>query len=233
MFVTKLDTHRTAIFRMFILGVVAAAFCVIPAVSSAAKPPSNANGQLSIAANPKQVTWSRSVVISGRLKGTPAAGQGIALQVNPFPYAGYVTGPTVLTDGTGNYRFVATPNVNTRYRVQTVTATPAQTSGEITVPVAPRISFSLSDRTPRAGQLVRFYGFVWPSHDGRTAHIQRRTSTGSWRTIARVSLRDDGELRSKYSRRLRIRSNGTFRVRLLADADHATGYSARRFARVH
>lgn len=233
MFSTKLDTHRSSIFRLLVVAAVGAAFCVIPAVSSAAKPPSNANGQLSIAANPKEVTWGRSTVISGRLKGTPAAGQGIALQVNPFPYAGYVTGPTTLTDGTGNYRFVAAPTVNTRYRVQTVTATPAQTSGELTVPVAPRISFSLSDRTPRAGQLVRFYGFVWPSHDGRTAHIQRRTSTGSWSTVARVTLKDDGELRSKYSRRLRVRRNGTYRVRLLADSDHATGYSARRFVRVH
>lgn len=209
------------------------ALCVIPAAASAAKPPANNNGQLTIAANLKQVTAGRGVTITGRLKGSPNSGQGVALQANPFPYAGYVVAASASTDANGNYRFVATPRLNTRYRVQTTTLTPAQTSGEINMPVAPRISLSLSDRTPKSGQLVRFYGFVSPSHDGRTARIQRKTSTGSWRTVGRVTLKDDGELRSKYSRRLRVRSDGTFRVQLLADADHATGYSTTRVVRVH
>lgn len=233
MFAVRTNTHQPAFIRIFAVALLSAMFCVLPTAASAAKPPVNNNGQLSIAANPNQVTAGRGVVISGKLKGASNVGQVIALQANPFPFAGFVTSATTSTDASGNYRFTATPRINTRFRVQTTTLTPSQTSGELTVPVAPRISFSLSDRTPKSGQLVRFYGFVWPSHDGRTARIQRRTSTGSWRTIARTTLKDDGELRSRYSRRLRVNTTGTFRIQLLADADHATGYSARRFVRVH
>jgi hypothetical protein len=233
MFPEQPGTHRATAFRFFLIVLFSAALCVVPSAAFAAKPPANNNGQLSIAATPKQVTAGRAVAITGKLKGTSNAGQGIVIQTNPFPFAGYVSGGTTSTDATGNYRFSATPTLNTRYRVQTTTVTPAQTSGEITVPVSPRISLSLSDRTPKSGQLVRFYGHVWPSHDGRTAQIQRRTTTGSWQSVARVTLKDDGDLRSTYSRRVRIRKNGTFRVQLLADADHATGYSTTRFVRVH
>lgn len=233
MFTKTLHSRRISTYRIFMVALFSAAICAVPAVSSAAKPPVNNNSQLSIAANPKQVTAGRGVVITGKLKGSASAGQGIALQANPFPYAGFVVSANSSTDAAGNYRFTATPRLNTRYRVQATTVTPVQTSGEITVPVAPRISLSISDRTPKSGQLVRFYGYVWPAHDGRTAQIQRRTSTGSWRTVGRVSLRDDGTLRSKYTRRLRIRSNGTLRVQLLADADHTTGFSTTRLIRVH
>ena len=232
MFPQKSDLRHVKAFRNLAIGLLFASVFAIPPTAGAAKPPAQ-NSQLSIVATPKQVTAGRGVVITGKLKPKPNANQGIVLQANPFPFAGFVPLTTVNTDATGNYRFVDRPRLNTRYRVQTTTVTPAQTSAELMVLVAPRISFSLSDRTPRSGQLVRFYGRVWPAHDGRTAHIQRRTATGSWRTIARVLLRDDGDARSKYTRRIRIRTNGTFRVRLLADTDHATGLSTARFIRVH
>lgn len=232
--ITKtLDRPRLTTLQIAMVAIFCAALCAVPAVSSAAKPPTNNNSQLSIAANPKQVTATRAVAITGRLKGSSVAGQVMSLQANPFPFAGFVAVATASTDSLGNYKFSATPMLNTRYRVQTTSLAPAQTSGEITVTVAPRISLSLSDRTPRRGQLVRFRGFVWPAHDGRTAQLQRRTATGSWRTVGRLTLTDDGELRSKYSRRMRIRSSGAYRVQLLADADHATGFSAIRSARVN
>jgi hypothetical protein len=224
---------RPFIVRFLLIAIVGFVMCALPSPGSAAKPPANNNGQLSIAANPKQITFTHAVTISGKLKGTPNAGQGLMLQSNPYPYAGYAEVGTANTDVNGNYTFSVMPALNTRYRVTTTTVTPAETSGEITVLVAPRVSLSLSDRTPRSGQLVRFYGFVSPAHDGRTAQIQRLTTTGSWQTVARVTLNDDGDLRSKYSRRVRIRKNGTFRTQLLADADHATGLSTSRFVRVH
>lgn len=169
MFSKTLTIRRISTFQAFMFALFSLALCAVPAVSSAAKPPANNNSQLSITATPKQVTAGRGVVIAGKLKGSASAGQAIALQTNPFPYAGFVVSANASTDSAGNYRFTATPRLNTRYRVQATTQTPVQTSGEITVPVAPRISLSLSDRTPNSGQLVRFYGYVWPAHDGRTA----------------------------------------------------------------
>ena len=38
-------------------------------------------------------------------------------------------------------------------------------------------------------------------------------------------LRDAGDVRSRYSRRVRIRRGGVYRVRAPADTDHATGLS--------
>ena len=96
-----------------------------------------------------------------------------------------------------------------------------------------RVSLRLSDSTPRRGQLVRFSGSVAPAHDGRVVYIQRRTSTGAFRTVGRTTLADAGTSRSVFSRRMRVRSDGVYRARVLGDPDHETGTSATRTATVH
>jgi hypothetical protein len=58
--------------------------------------------------------------------------------------------------------------------------------------------------------------------------LQRRGSGGRYRTIARTKLRDAGNDRSTYSRRLRVFRDGTYRARVPADADHLAGTSRRR-----
>src|SRR4051794_22768361 len=93
---------------------------------SAAKPGS---GQLTIAASKPQVTYSRSAVISGQLKRTPAGGQQVQLQQAPFPFNKFTDGPTATTDSAGNYSFTVTPTTSTHYRVVTV-AKPKLTSAE-------------------------------------------------------------------------------------------------------
>jgi plastocyanin len=87
------------------------------------------------------------------------------------------------------------------------------------------VSLRVSDKTPRAGQLVRFSGSVRPALDGRSVQIQRRKRGGGYRTIATARLRDAGDERSKFSRRIRIAGDGVFRARLGGDATHATGIS--------
>lgn len=228
-------TRRTSSARRLTLVLLGITAIAVPAVASAAKPPPNNNQQLSIAANPKTVVFGKTVAITGRLRASSgsSAGQGIMLQVNAYPFAGYVNGATTSTDANGNYALTAKPLVNTRYRVQTTTITPAQTSGEITATVSPRISLSLSDRTPSAGQSVRFSGFVWPAHDGASAQLQRMTSTGAWRTVARVTLKDSGDTRSNFGRRMRVRRTAMYRVQLPADVDHGAGLSPTRTASVH
>lgn len=230
----RTGSTRTSSVRPILLGAFALTLFAIPALAQAAKPLA-ANPQLSIATNPSSVVSGRNVTITGRLKGNQGsnAAQGIVLQANPHPFAGYVNGSATTTDANGNYTIVTTVTVNTRYRAQTTTANPVETSGEVTVNAAYRVSFKLSDRTPRRGQLVRFYGTVSPANDGVNASIQRRTSTGAWRTVARTALRDDGATRSKYSRRIRIRSNGTYRVLAPASTSNTLGTSSRRSALVH
>lgn len=92
----------------------------------------------------------------------------------------------------------------------------------------PRIRLTRSDSTPRKGQLVRFSGVLTPAHDALTALIQKRASTGAWITVARAALDDDGTSRSSYSRHLRVRASGVYRVKLAEHADPTNGYSALR-----
>jgi hypothetical protein len=92
----------------------------------------------------------------------------------------------------------------------------------------------LSDRTPAAGQLVRFSGTACPEHDGKLAYVQRRTSTGSYRTVAKATLTDTGGPCSNYAKRLRVNRDGVYRVKVPSrDADHSTGTGRRISVNAH
>lgn len=226
----KSDSHAGRVVALLAFAVIALA---IPLTANAAMAPKPGAGPLTIGTSVNPVLYGRSVVISGRLKGKDDVGKIILLRQNPYPFAGYVDVGTAVTVANGNYSFTVVPKLNTRFRVTATTTTPPTTSGELLQTVKPRVSLRLSDSTPARGQKVVFSGFVTPAHDGKLVRIQRRTSTGSFSTIARVRLRDDGDLRSKYSRSIRLYRSGVFRVAFLADLDHAAGTSSTRTARVH
>jgi hypothetical protein len=207
--------------------------CAGPAV--AAKPPKGGgpNPNLTIKASAATVTFGRSVTISGTAKGM-AGGTTIELQQNPYPYAGFkATGKTAVVDPTGNFSIAGVvPQVHTQYKVVAKTSPPSE-SAALFVRVRLRVSFSVSDSTPKKGAMVRFYGTVAPAHDGKPVLIQKRTSSG-YKTVARTTLLDAGTASSKYSKKLRIRSSGTYRVVVQSvDQDHDNGTSRSRTLRVH
>lgn len=185
------------------------------------------------------LTFGRATTISGKVNGPENAGVEVTLEENPYPYTGGFK-PTRLettTNPTGGYTLSVIPAVNTRYRVTAKTKPPV-TSPATAVTVRVKVTLRLSDLTPALGQRVRFSGFVSPAHDGKVAKIQRRTSTGTWKTVARATLvaatPAGGVTRSKFSKRLRINRTGTYRARVRpGDGDHAAGNSPRRRARVH
>jgi hypothetical protein len=173
------------------------------------------------------IVWGKSSVITGALKSN-AAGVPVDLEADPFPYAdaGFTKVATVPTDAKGAYRFVPQPTLNTRYRAVAKTSPPV-TSPVATVLVQIRAKVSVSDSTPRAGSLVTFSGTACPQHDGNLVYIQRRSSTGSFGTVRKTFLRDAGDVCSKYSRTVRVHSDGVYRVKVSSagDGDHATGVS--------
>lgn len=173
------------------------------------------------------IVWSKTTTITGAVKGA-AAGVPVDLQSDPFPYsdAEFAKEATVPTDAKGNYRFTPAPRSNTRYRVVAQTNPPV-TSAVATVLVKIRVKFSVSDSTPKRGSVVTFSGSACPAHDGNLVYIQRKTSTGSFGTVARTKLVDAGDVCSKYSRKLRVYSDGVYRVKVssAADGDHMTGVS--------
>ncbi len=173
------------------------------------------------------IVWGRSTAITGGVKGV-GAGVLVDLQSDPFPYSDseFAKEATVPTDAKGNYRFAPLPKLNTRYRTVAQTGPPV-TSSVAVVLVQIRVKVGVSDSTPRSGSLVTFSGSACPQHDGNLVYIQRRSSSGAFGTIARTTLRDNGDVCSKYSRRIRVNSDGVYRVKVSSagDGDHVTGVS--------
>jgi hypothetical protein len=203
--------------------------CAGPAV--AAKPPKGTkpNPNLTIKASATAVTFGRTITLSGATKNIPA-GTTVEVQQNPYPYAGFKpTGKTSVVDPNGNYSIAGIqPQMHTQYKVTAKTSPPTD-SGSVFVRVRLRVSFSVSDSTPKKGARVRFSGTVLPAHPGKPVLIQKKTSTG-YKTVTRTTLSST----SKYSKRLRIRSRGTYRVVVESlDQDHDNGTSRSRTLRVH
>ena len=213
--------------------IAAALVCASPAL--AAKPPKGGqpNPNLTIKASAAAVTFGRSVTITGNTKGM-TSGTTVDLQANPYPYNGFKpTGKTAVVDPAGNFAIAGVvPQVHTQYKVVAKTSPPSE-SAAVFVRVRLRVSFSVSDSTPKRGAMVSFRGTVAPAHDGKPVLIQKRTSSG-YKTVARTTLIDNGTASSKYSKKLRIRSSGTYRVVVQSvDQEHDNGTSRSRTLKVH
>lgn len=215
---------------VLLTAIVVPVFAALAAQASSAPPAGNSD--LTISAKPTTITFGQATTISGKLKG-PKDPITVTLQQNPYPFTdAFETAGTKPTADNGDYSFTGVrPAENTRYRVTTVA--PALASSDVDVLVRIKVVLRVSDRTPRAGQRVRFYGTAAPQHDGRTVRLQRQTSTGSWTTVARTSLRDAGEERSSFSRRMRVSRDGVYRARVYRDVNHATGTSGSKTLDAH
>lgn len=184
-------------------------------------------------AKPNPLVFGSSTVLSGRLEGGSAGGTVVRLEgddVRPYgdaytPVLSATGAPvTATSESNGRFAFTLAPVRNTQYRV-VAQSSPPVTSAPRLVLVRPRVGLIVADTTPRRGARVRFRGTVAPEHDGAIALIQRRSSTGRFVTVARATLRDTGTASSTYSRRVRIRRDGAYRVKVRADDDHANGFS--------
>ena len=226
--------------RILVLAIAACA-CAVPLTANAAKPPKNqpnSSPALTIAAKPTLITYGRTATISGRLTGRNHGNRPVGLRRNPWPFRAFVDARRVTrTASNGSYSFTVKPTRHTRYR--TVTPQPATIydtllrSPEVLVLVRLRVGIRLSDSTPRRGQRVRIFGTVAPKHNGRKVFVQRRRADGRWRTVARTLTRNATGNRSRYSKRIRVRRSGLYRVRVRGDAHHRTGTSRVRSITVH
>ncbi|HEX4733462.1 MAG TPA: hypothetical protein VH247_03535 [Thermoleophilaceae bacterium] len=207
--------------------------CAGPAVAAKPPKPVKNNQNLTIKASAASVTFGRNVTLSGATKNMPA-GTTLEVQQNPYPYAGFKpTGKTGVVDPAGNWSIAGVfPQMHTQYKVVAKTAPPVE-SGTVFVRVSLRVSFRVGDSTPKKGAMDRFFGTVASAHDGKPLLIQKKTATG-YKTVTRTTLLDNGTATSKYSKKLRIRRNGTYRV-IAESLDPAidNGTSRTRTLRVH
>jgi hypothetical protein len=191
---------------------------------------------LTLSASSNPVTYGRSVRFSGVLAGPNSGGVAVSLQAKPFPYTGAFiqVGNTVLTDSSGGFTFVTTPLLNAQYRAVARRSAVNVFSPIILERVRLSVGTKISDFTPRKGQRVKFSGSVKPLHVGTTVRIQRRTSSGSYKTIAKTHTKAATATRATYSILVRISRTAYYRVRVSSgDGDHNTGYGKRKRLRVH
>lgn len=197
--------------------------------AAAGSPPVTKNA-VGIGAVPGTVTYGRSAVVSGKVTGPKSSGVQIVLEAQRYPFTGPFkpTGAVSTTGSNGHYSFTVTPRIRTHYRVVAKTAPPV-TSAAVTVGVRYAVSFSLSSTVVHRGARVRFFGSVRPAANGRRVLIQRRTSTGAFRTVATALLRaTTSSTRSSYSRRMRIFTSGVYRVRIRGHVPYAASNSRSR-----
>ena len=185
----------------------------LPVVASATHKPGHRPGaggvDLTIAAKPTTIVFGGATVISGRLRGANNAGRTVALRADGYPFnVGDAVVARTQTSSNGSYSFTHRPDRNTNYQV-TVGAVGSE----------------------RVRVNVRFRGRACPESDGATVSIQRRTSTGRYRTVRRTRLRAATRC-STYSRRMRVYRDGTYRA-TVDDAARARGYSRGRFLNAH
>jgi len=216
--------------RRLTLAVLAvAALAALPIATGGAVQPSH---HLTLTSSPNPVVFFRTVALSGKLSGSNHAGRAVTIQKDRFPYDHFVNAGTATTSSSGAFAFTAHPPSNTRYRAKVG----GTTSPVVTERVRIRTRLRLSDRTPAAGQRVRFFGRACPQHDGATVRIQRFSRTlHRWVTKRSTVLRDiPGSSCSKYSKRLRVRRDGTFRTVVVSnDPAYANGVSRKRHIDAH
>ena len=197
------------------------------------KPPAASAVTLAAKANP--LVFGQVTTLSGDVAGKDSSGVKIRFEEDATRPYGDSYKPSALTATTANngkYSVGAKPLVNTQYRAIAQTSPPV-TSAPRLVLVRTLVGLRVSDSTPRRGSLVTFSGSVFPAHDGSRALIQRRTRSGGFVTLARPALLDAGTQKSTYSKKLRVRSDGVYRVKVASDGDHVNGYSRLRTLDVH
>lgn len=208
-----------------LIALAALAALAAPAVHAAKPAPKN----VTIGAAPTTVKFGGSVTLSGKLSGSNNSGRTVTVEKDTFPIDTFSNAGNVTSNAQGEWTFTDKPSANTRYRARSGNAD----SKTVDVMVRPAITLTLSDSTPRAGTLVRFSGQLCPEHDGVRVGLQRKFGT-KWRTLRRPMLKDiPGSNCSSYSKRLRVRRDGAYRVRFFGDANYVAGNSRVRRANAH
>ena len=179
---------------------------------------------VSLAATPNPIPFGKSTVLAGTLTGTGNGGRRIVLQANPWPYTQGFQNATneQVTNAQGGFSFPVLPvyvPFNVQYRVQ-MPERPAVVSPIVAVGVKPYVKTRIGKRRVKRGRRVRFSGSVRPGRDGAQIAIQKKRGS-TWVTIGGTVVRSGGS----YSKRVKIRRGGTFRVWTgVADAQYTSNH---------
>jgi hypothetical protein len=188
---------------------------------------------VALAATPNPIAVGGSTTLGGALTGTGNGNRQVALQSNPWPYTqGFLTvGNAQVTSATGAFAFpLLSVPMNTQYRVLMASrpdvVSPVVVVGT-TVKATRRVKVT---RGARSGRL-RFAGRLTPAVDGQQVLIQKLLD-GIWVNRGQTTARHGGTGFSLYSKRVRVRRGGRFRV-VVNDITGRYTPSVSRSVRVH
>jgi hypothetical protein len=169
---------------------------------------------VTFAATPNPLLPGQTTTLAGQLTGTGNGGKEVVLQSNPFPYTqGFKQdGNTLVTAADGTFNFgLKGVAFNTQYRVA-LPSKPSVVSPIVVVSVAVRVSTKVGTHTVTRGHSLTFKGTVQPAADGTPIAIQKLNSKKHWVTIAGTAARHNSSKTSTYSKKVKIRSGGKYRV---------------------
>lgn len=187
---------------------------------------------LSLLAKPNPVHFGKGTVLAGVLTGTGNAGRQIVLQQSPFPHTVWTqVGNPQVANAQGAYAFtLLSLSLNTQFRTM-LPSKPSVLSPIVGVGVAPRVSTHVSATHVFTGASVRFSGVVQPARNGSRVVIQHKRGS-RWLFVAGTKLHKRSASSSKYSKRVRIRRGGSYRV-LVDSADGNYVPSSGRTVKIH
>jgi hypothetical protein len=167
---------------------------------------------LSLVATPNPVpARNTATLVKGNLSGTGNAGRRVVLQSSVWPYTlpfQNVSNEQV-TDVNGNYAFPLLNRAvtqNTQFRV-VMPQRPEIISPIVLFGVKPYVKSKVSKHRVRRGHLVRFSGSITPRAADQQVAFQKKHN-GQWVTVGGDTRLSGG----KFSKNVRVRRGGTFRV---------------------
>jgi hypothetical protein len=168
---------------------------------------------VSLAATPNPIRTGRSTTLAGVLSGTGNAGRQVQLQANPWPYTGgfQSIANNQVTNATGGFAFpLLSVGVNTQYRVL-MPAKPEVVSPIVVLGTTSKVTRHAKVRRGHRRGRIHFFGRIVPAIDGSSVFVQKRRR-GAWINIARTTAFHTNKGFSRYSKRVRQKHGGRYRV---------------------
>jgi hypothetical protein len=188
---------------------------------------------VSLVATPNPIRAGRGTTLSGVLTGSGNSGRQVVLQANPWPYTGGFVNQAnpQVTGSTGAFAFpILSVTTNTQYRVLMV-ARPNVVSPIVVLGTTVKVTRHAKVFPGTRRGRIHFWGTLTPAEDGALVQIQKRRK-GNWITIAQTGSKHTSKGFSRYSKRIRQKHGGRYRV-VAIDTTGAHSVSASRSIRRH
>jgi hypothetical protein len=189
---------------------------------------------VTLGATPNPIRIGGSTTLSGVLSGTGNANRQVQLQANPWPYTGgfQPVGNNVVTNASGGFAFqLLKVDVNTQYRVL-MPAKPTVVSPIVVLGTINKVTRRATVTRGEKRGRIHFFGRIRPALDGAGVFVQK-LRRGNWVNIAQTHARHTNKGYSRYSKRVRQRRGGRYRIVVVDSSGAHTAAVSRSIKRRH